>query len=106
MILSLETLQKSFTAFNKQIPINYKLFREETEDAYETNLKNGIISEEEYERFMASLDQYATIGEEEIDPVEASQLEVEKQQARELIKKMTKNFKKKMQSRSKYNASL
>lgn len=64
--LSLRTLTELYPRFNKENPIDPDLYRSEITDAYQSNLATGFISQEEYDKLMASLDEYAApITEEE-----------------------------------------
>ncbi len=57
--LSLEALPQLFETYNAENPVDPALYRREIVDTYQSNLASGFISQEEYETYMASLDQYA-----------------------------------------------
>lgn len=84
---TLSDIKADFEGFNEQHPIDYDLFRKESEAAYKTNLENEIITEEEYEIYMRELDEYATFGVPEIDPSEQARIDAEKDVLRSALEK-------------------
>lgn len=81
-VLSLKTLEELFPSFNRENPIDKDIFRREAEDAYETNLENGIISQAEYEELLSQLDQYAK----QVTPEQALTLQQETESEKDRLR--------------------
>lgn len=79
-VLSLNTLKGLYPSFNSEHPIDPDLYRSEVIDAYNSNLKSGVITQEYYEELMASLDKYATVITEEEQEELAQAQNAEKQE--------------------------
>lgn len=58
---SLSQLQSYTKVFNEEAPIDYDRTRRETLEACESNLKLGMITQEEYDSFTKGIDMYARI---------------------------------------------
>lgn len=83
-VLSLHTLERLYPAFNKEHPVGETGERQESLEAYQGNLENGMITQEEYDELVASLDEYA----EEITPEQAEELEKENQAEKDRLKEL------------------
>lgn len=57
--LSLSGMEKAYPAFNKRFPVDEGRYRREVTEAWESNLKQGTITQEEYDSYFANLDVYA-----------------------------------------------
>ena len=61
VVLSLNSMKEAYPQFNESHPIDLQWPLWQSLEAYENNLASGFISQEEYDRFMAELDDYAVV---------------------------------------------
>ena len=86
-IFSLQQLTQNMPSVNKAYPIDLDRSRNESLDAYATNLKNGFISQEEYDRLVQELEVYAEILTAEEYEEYAKEYEAELSAQKELLRK-------------------
>lgn len=82
-VFSLNALEKMYPEFNKSYPVKEDRVYQETMEAYEANLANGFISQEEYDYYLSVIDTYA----EEITLEEAKELEAENEAKKDELRK-------------------
>lgn len=87
-VLSLHTLERLYPAFNKEHPVGETGERQESLEAYQGNLESGFITQEEYDKFISSLDEYA----QEITPEQAEELEKGNQAEKDRLKERMNAF--------------
>lgn len=61
VVLPLGEFTEVMEVFNEEVPVDPDYFRNTTLENLRGNLDNGFISQEEYDRFVAELDEYARI---------------------------------------------
>lgn len=82
-VLSQSKLEALYLDFNQSHPVDEEYFAKESQEAYEANLKSGFMTQEEYETYIAAIDQYAT----EITVEELRELEQENEAQKEELRR-------------------
>lgn len=84
-ILSLQTLPDIMEKANEDFPINPDRLKEELLENYRVNLQNDMITEEEYDKLLKQMDEYATIVDDDYQEPADPEAEKEKERLRAVL---------------------